>query len=825
MRHIAFFSCILLCAGLSWAQSKGKITIQVKDARTTRPVADATLFLSGIDDSGRTDKNGEYLFDSIAPGLYSLTVKAEGYEAFTEPTISIRTGINPSFTALLSKQTTVQELEKMVIIGHASSEKKLPSQTNSVSRLSNYEISNVPGTANDINRVLSSHPATVSSIGSGFDNSLFVRGGHSYENVYLIDGIEMENASHFSSVYRSGGAVGFVNSVLVKQLDFYIGSFPAYLPSKLSSVIDVSLRNGSMMEPRYQIDLNMSGLGLTLERPITKKASLLANLRFADLRLLESFLTNEGTPTYGDALIKTVITPNDKNLLRFTTVGAIDNYIEEYNYNVYSAESNYDQWIYQAGAIGAWEYNNGKFKNEVSISGAYRDIQEGEYLDHFSDTVHLDTFTYNYSHYNRENTLIDTLWEPTDTMISHSSSYVDKSLSYTGERRWHASVKNDFTLFLRADDLLNAGISAGNYNYAVENRSGIESYQFGYTFDDEGVVPVDDLIWSYTPFDVDSAIDVRRFSGYAEYVFSQGPLKAVAGLRGDYYTALTDYGISPRLGVRSQFPGIGAFSLSGGLYYQFPADFSGLVQDMVAADPNFNFANRAPLHQAKLQRCWQASAGFDKEFAGSHLLTIEGYYKWYDREYPFVYPENRRYGEGTDDGFRWRLDDPRGEKKAYGIEFTFQKKKYDHLYYSMSGSLFDVKNKYTDGKWYNDENNVRATVGLSVGWNSRHHGISLRGSGSGGRPYSPITYNNKYDFYEIDTTKAYYSEFLDPIFSLNLRYSFKIYPRWGNITGYVEVWNLLNYTPTVERYLYSGRGYVDYENQGIMPVGGVTVDF
>jgi hypothetical protein len=63
--------------------------------------------------------------------------------------------------------------------------------------------------------------------------------------------------------------------------------------------------------------------------------------------------------------------------------------------------------------------------------------------------------------------------------------------------------------------------------------------------------------------------------------------------------------------------------------------------------------------------------------------------------------------------------------------------------------------------------------------------------------------------------------------SVNFRYTFKSFLAWGNITGYIEVMNLLNYTPVVERYFdpYHKDGYRDFECNGILPVAGITVDF
>ena len=802
-------------------QQLGSIKISVHDSRTARPVSGATVQVGTMHQ--HTVENGTCVIDSLIPGLYTVIVIASQYDTLIEPTVQVHTGMNPVLLVSIHRRSDVQDLDKMVIVGKSLALRK-PGQTTSVTRINSYEIANTPGTANDINRVLSSHPAVVTSLGADFDNSLYVRGGHSYENVYVIDGIEMENANHFSSVERSGGAIGFINTLLVRDLEFYVGGFPAALPSRLSSVIDVHLRNGSSEKTHLELDLNVTGLGLTVEGPVTKYASYLANIRFADFSILKPLLTTEGMPSFGDAVFKTVITPDESNLFRITAIGALDKYVEEYDTEDYPVVTTYDQFIVQAGGIGAWEFNNGTVKNELSISGSLRDLKDSDNVYNFSDTVKLDTFYYNVSQYKRDYTIHDTLVQPTDTMYMQARAYVRKVIRGSDDHRWRASLNDNFTLFLREKDQLNLGFSASNYRYTIGQESGYASNSYMYYMQDNRPVIIPEQAWSRRPFRVDSTIDVRQFSGYAEYIYSEEPFKVVAGLRGDYFTVMTDYGISPRLGLRMDSKW-GTISFSSGLQYQFPAEFTGLIEDILAVDPNENFLNKAPVEDSRLQRCWEAALGYDKKFAGDHLLTIETYFKWYDREYPLVAPGERQYIKYTSESTRWMLDNPTGKKRAYGIECSFQKKKYDHLLYALSGSVFDVKNRYTDNKWYNDENNVRGTLGLTVGTNFRKHGISLRASASGGRPYTPVSYDKQSGFYHLDSTKDYYEASLDPLLTLNLRYTFKLYPRWGSILGYFELWNLLNYTPVVERYFSPWTGYNDFRSNGILPIGGITVHF
>jgi hypothetical protein len=318
--------------------------------------------------------------------------------------------------------------------------------------------------------------------------------------------------------------------------------------------------------------------------------------------------------------------------------------------------------------------------------------------------------------------------------------------------------------------------------------------------------------------------------GYCDYVFRQGPVKVVAGFRGDYYRLLRDYGISPRCAVSCELPRIGTFAVSGGLYYQEPADLSRQVRNLIVADPNYREWQPLPgFRDIGLQRSWQGVLSYEKQFAASRVLTVESYLKWYDREYTLADPETYRFEEdfykAIGENRPWRLADPRGRKKAYGLELSFRKKRQRGFYYTLGYALSSVKNRYADGKWYDDANSVRNNGSLLLGLEFlKRHGVSARIYASEGKPYSKIVPSSEQGGMVYDTTAPYYSEQLDPVVSVNMRYSFRFYPRFGTITGYVEAWNLLNYKPVVMRSR-GWSGYWDETALGIIPFLGLTADF
>ena len=158
------------------------------------------------------------------------------------------------------------------------------------------------------------------------------------------------------------------------------------------------------------------------------------------------------------------------------------------------------------------------------------------------------------------------------------------------------------------------------------------------------------------------------------------------------------------------------------------------------------------------------------------------------------------------------------------MELSFQKKQQKGFYYALGFSLFSAMDQYANGVWYEDENDLRTTLGLTLGAEFfRHHNISVRLTAADGRPYS-VASTNAAGVFTYDSTAGYYTKRLDPSLSLNLRYGFNFFPKWGTVTGYIELWNVFNYQPVIERRL-GASGYRDIRANGIIPLAGISAEF
>jgi hypothetical protein len=318
--------------------------------------------------------------------------------------------------------------------------------------------------------------------------------------------------------------------------------------------------------------------------------------------------------------------------------------------------------------------------------------------------------------------------------------------------------------------------------------------------------------------------------GYCNYVFRQDKIKVVAGLRADYFRLHHEFGVSPRCAFSYGMSRAGTVTLGGGLYYQQSAelvDIYGKIRSFGIPDPES--PQKVPtLSDVKLQRSWQGVLSWEKKFEDSHSLTVETYYKWYDREYPMANPDLFQFEVDLlqaqkEDQF-WRINAPRGRKKAYGLELFFQRHQEHKFSYAVGYSLFSVQQKYADLSWYNDPNNVRNNVIVTLGYELfKRNTISIRALANEGRRYCKGMVD-QYGLMYYDTSTSYFTERLDPMVSVSLRYNFGFLSRFGTIAGYVELWNVLNYSPVIERKIV-WWGYWDHKDNGIVPLVGLTADF
>ena len=115
----------------------------------------------------------------------------------------------------------------------------------------------------DILRVMSLNPGVVSGSEGVF--GMYVRGGASDQNLVLLDDVPIYNPYHLYGVF------GVFNSDIVKNAKFYRGVFPADKGGRLSSVIDVSTKEGNPDKLSGSINLGILTSRIALNGPLFSK--------------------------------------------------------------------------------------------------------------------------------------------------------------------------------------------------------------------------------------------------------------------------------------------------------------------------------------------------------------------------------------------------------------------------------------------------------------------------------------------------------------------------------------------------------------------------
>jgi TonB dependent receptor/TonB-dependent Receptor Plug Domain/CarboxypepD_reg-like domain len=201
-------------------------------------------------------------------GFFSLTLPAAdttrllasylGYQRLVLPLSGTR-----SQQLTLRLQPASSELQSVEIVG--TRQEKLAETTRmGTANIPLNQIKAVPALfgERDVLKVLQLLPG-VQSGGEG-QNGLYVRGGSPDQNLILLDGTPVYNASHLFGFFSVFNADALNNVELVK------GGFPARYGGRLSSVLDISMKEGNMQEFHGEGGIGLIASRVTLEGPIKK---------------------------------------------------------------------------------------------------------------------------------------------------------------------------------------------------------------------------------------------------------------------------------------------------------------------------------------------------------------------------------------------------------------------------------------------------------------------------------------------------------------------------------------------------------------------------
>jgi hypothetical protein len=232
----AFHAALLLAAlpVLARAQAgpgQGVLHGYLREAATGEPLGSGVL-LVGDSLEARSERDGYFRVPRLSAGAHRVRVRAPGYTP-------LDTVLAPASTpAELRLHVAPLEIPGLTVAVVRGGERAWEAPDVAVQRITPAEVRRVPAALEtDLFRSIQALPGVSSP--SAFSGQMFVRGGAGDQNLFLLDGYPVIHPYHL------GGGFSAFHVDAIRDAEFWTGAPPARYGGRLSSVLDVALREGN----------------------------------------------------------------------------------------------------------------------------------------------------------------------------------------------------------------------------------------------------------------------------------------------------------------------------------------------------------------------------------------------------------------------------------------------------------------------------------------------------------------------------------------------------------------------------------------------------
>ncbi len=253
-----FLLAYLTFSGNVHAQS-GVIRGFIYEKETGEPIIFTNVYLKNTSMGAASDVNGYFIITPIPPGQYILAVTYLGYDTLNMP-ITIHQDDFITKKLFLSKAAYM--LEGVSI--SASKDEALTETRVSTLTITPKQIKQIPaiGGQPDLAQYLQVVPGVVYTGDQG--GQLYIRGGSPVQNKVLLDGMVIYNPFH------SIGLFSVFETDIIRSMDIFTGGFGAEYGGRISSVIDITTRDGNKRRMAGKVSASTFAADALLEGPLKK---------------------------------------------------------------------------------------------------------------------------------------------------------------------------------------------------------------------------------------------------------------------------------------------------------------------------------------------------------------------------------------------------------------------------------------------------------------------------------------------------------------------------------------------------------------------------
>ncbi len=250
---------IIITSGSIYSQG-GTIRGFVYEKASGEPVIFTNVYLLKTKYGSTTDVNGYYVISKIPQGSYTLMITYLGYDTISMP-------VTIESDEIISKKIFMEKASYSLasITVSADREEARTETKTSVIKITPKQIRQIPtiGGQPDLAQYLQVLPGVIFTGDQG--GQLYIRGGSPIQNKVLLDGMIIYNPFH------SIGLFSVFDTDILRNADIYTGGFGAEYGGRISSVMDITTRDGNKKRLSGKAGASTFGAKLMLEGPLKKQ--------------------------------------------------------------------------------------------------------------------------------------------------------------------------------------------------------------------------------------------------------------------------------------------------------------------------------------------------------------------------------------------------------------------------------------------------------------------------------------------------------------------------------------------------------------------------
>jgi hypothetical protein len=611
MPRLLILSTLLFSFFTLSAQEKVTISGYIKDATTGEAQIGATVVVKELKSGTTANLYGFYSL-TLPKGNYTLVFS---YLGFTSLTKEISLQDNQKFNAELHPRKT--ELSEVVITGERETENVEKVEMSTIN-LKMETINKIPALMGEVDIIKAIQLLPGVQTGGEGSTGFFVRGGGVDQNLILLDEAPVYNAAHLM------GFFSVFNQDAIKDVQLFKGGIPSQYGGRLSSILDVRMKEGNSKRMVVSGGVGTLSSRLTLEGPVIKNKS--------------SFIIS-ARRNYADIFLR--LSPNEdlkNNRLYFYDLNGKWNYIIDDRNRVYlSAYTGRDR--FRIGDFFGMSWGN------KTLTGRWNHLFSERLFSNL--TAVYSNFDYN-------------LGIPEGFQaFNWKSSIIDLSL------------KNDYTWYLNTSNTLNFGFISTYHTFKPAEVTGLGDETIINDFKLPDNYALEHAVYIGNTQKISERVEAQYGIRYS--LFQNIGSATVYQYDNNYDTTGTinyasgeifnDYGgFEPRLGIRYLLNDVSSLKAS----YNRMRQYVHLASNSTNASPIDVWIPSSP--NVKPQIADQVAAGYFRNFHNNMFETsVELYYKEMQNQIDYVDHARILFNPLLEGELR------SGKATAYGSEFFIRK--------------------------------------------------------------------------------------------------------------------------------------------------------